>query len=46
MESYRVAAPLDKGTWWWDEEVQESTREKRLTKNSWDMQMDEKSKQE
>ena len=36
----------DKETWWWDEEVQESIRNKRLAKNRWDIQRDEESKQE
>ena len=35
-----------KETWWWNEEVQESIRKKRLAKKSWDMQRDEESKQE
>ena len=36
----------DKETWWWDEEVQESIRKKRLAKKRWDIQRDEESKQE
>ena len=36
----------DKDTWWWNEEVQESIRKKRLAKKRWDMQIDEGSKQE
>ena len=36
----------DKETWWWNEEVQESIRKKRLAKKRWDMQRDEESKQE
>ena len=36
----------DKDTYWWDEEVQESIRNKRLAKNRWDIQRDEESKQE
>ena len=36
----------DKDTWLWVEEVQESIRKKRLAKKRWDMQWDEKSKQE
>ena len=33
-------------TWWWDEEVQESIRKKRLAKKRWNIQRDEESKQE
>ncbi|KAI5090362.1 epoxide hydrolase 1 [Silurus meridionalis] len=33
----------DKETWWWNEEVQESIRRKRLAKQKWDRQRDEKS---
>ncbi|KAF7698220.1 hypothetical protein HF521_004730, partial [Silurus meridionalis] len=36
----------DKETWWWNEEVQESIRGKRLTKQNSDRQSDEKSRQE
>ncbi|KAI5089887.1 hypothetical protein C0J45_20022 [Silurus meridionalis] len=36
----------DKETWWWNEEVQESIRGKRLAKQKWDRQSDEKSRQE
>ncbi|KAI5610001.1 hypothetical protein C0J50_5673 [Silurus asotus] len=36
----------DKETWWWKEEVQESIRRKRLAKQKWDRQSDEKSRQE
>ena len=36
----------DKDTLWWDEEVQESIRKKRLAKKRWDIQTDEESKQE
>ena len=36
----------DKETWWWDEEVLESIRNKRLANNRWDIQRDEESKQE
>ena len=36
----------DKETWWWNEEVQESIRKKRLAKKMWDIQRDEESKQE
>ena len=36
----------DKDTCWWDEEVQESIRNKRLAKKRWDIQRDEESKQE
>ncbi|KAI5085399.1 hypothetical protein C0J45_22987 [Silurus meridionalis] len=36
----------DKETWWWNEEVQESIRRKRLAKQKWDLQRDEKSRQE
>ncbi|KAI5099810.1 gastrula zinc finger protein XlCGF28.1-like [Silurus meridionalis] len=36
----------DKEMWWWYEEVQESIMEKRLTKQKWDRQGDEKSRQE
>ena len=35
-----------KETWWWDEEVQESIRNKRLAKIRWDIQRYEESKQE
>ena len=36
----------DKDTCWWDEEVQESIRNKILAKKRWDIQRDEESKQE
>ena len=36
----------DKETWWWNEEVQESIRKKRLAKKNWDSQRDEESRQE
>ncbi|KAI5103552.1 hypothetical protein C0J45_7133 [Silurus meridionalis] len=36
----------DKETWWWNVEVQESIRRKRLAKQNWDRQSDEKSRQE
>ena len=36
----------DKDTCWWDEEVQESIRNKILAKKMWDIQRDEESKQE
>ena len=36
----------DKETWWWNEEVQESIRKKRLAKKRWDMLRDGESKQE
>ena len=36
----------DKESLWWDEEVQESIRKKRLAKKRWDIQRDEESKQE
>ena len=36
----------DKDTWWWDEEMQESIRKRRLAKKRWDMQRDGESKQE
>ena len=36
----------DKATWWWNEEVQESIRKKRLAEKRWNMQRDEESKQE
>ncbi|KAF7708713.1 hypothetical protein HF521_017770, partial [Silurus meridionalis] len=36
----------DKETWWWNEEVQESIRRKRLAKQKWDRHIDEKSRQE
>ncbi|KAI5089527.1 hypothetical protein C0J45_20935 [Silurus meridionalis] len=35
-----------KETWWWNEEVQESIRRKRLAKQKWDRQSDEKRRQE
>ena len=36
----------DKETWWWNEEVQESIREKRMAKKKWDRLGDNKSKQQ
>ena len=36
----------DKETSWWNEEVQESIRKKKLAEKRWDMQRDEESKQE
>ncbi|XP_065658442.1 uncharacterized protein LOC136082952 [Hydra vulgaris] len=36
---------IDKETWWWNEEVQESLREKRLAKKNWHLQQDEESRQ-
>ncbi|KAI5627956.1 hypothetical protein C0J50_3222 [Silurus asotus] len=36
----------DKETWWWNEKLQESIRRKRLAKQKWDRQSDEKSRQE
>ncbi|KAI5086660.1 hypothetical protein C0J45_23939, partial [Silurus meridionalis] len=36
----------DKEKWWWNEEVQESIRRKRLAKQKWDRESDEKSRQE
>ncbi|KAI5094295.1 hypothetical protein C0J45_16019 [Silurus meridionalis] len=36
----------NKETWWWNEEVQGSIRRKRLEKQKWDRQSDEKSRQE
>ncbi|KAF7696163.1 hypothetical protein HF521_006257 [Silurus meridionalis] len=36
----------DKETWWWNEQVQETIRRKRLAKQNWDRQSDEKRKQE
>ncbi|KAI5106746.1 solute carrier family 15 member 2 [Silurus meridionalis] len=41
-----VAREEDKETWWWNEEVQESRMRKRLEKQNWDRQSDEKSRQE
>ncbi|KAI5085121.1 NACHT, LRR and PYD domains-containing protein 12 isoform X3 [Silurus meridionalis] len=37
---------VDKETWWWNKEVQESIWRKRLAKQKWDRQSDEKSRQE
>ena len=34
----------DRETWWWNEEVQESIKEKKGTKKAWDKIRDEKSK--
>ena len=34
----------DKETWWWNEEVQESIKEKKEAKKAWDKIRDEKSK--
>ena len=36
----------DKKTWWWNEKVQESVKNKRLAKKKWDTQKDEESRQE
>ncbi|KAI5104378.1 hypothetical protein C0J45_6004 [Silurus meridionalis] len=36
----------DKGRWWWNEELQDSIRKKKLAKQNWDRQRDEKSRQE
>ncbi|XP_065658149.1 uncharacterized protein LOC136082660 [Hydra vulgaris] len=36
---------IDKETWWWNEEFQESLRGKRLAKKSWHFQQDEESRQ-
>ncbi|KAI5104482.1 hypothetical protein C0J45_6108 [Silurus meridionalis] len=36
----------DKEAWWWNEKVQESIRRKRLAKQNWDRQSDEKGRQE
>ncbi len=33
----------DKEAWWWNEEVQESIRRKKLAKNNWDSQRDKES---
>ncbi|XP_065675781.1 uncharacterized protein LOC136091988 [Hydra vulgaris] len=35
----------DKETWWWNEEVQESLRGKRLAKKNWHFQQDKESRQ-
>ncbi|XP_065646141.1 NACHT, LRR and PYD domains-containing protein 6-like isoform X3 [Hydra vulgaris] len=36
---------IDKETWWWNEEVQESLRGKQLAKKNWHFQQDEESRQ-
>ncbi|KAK3530917.1 hypothetical protein QTP70_006176 [Hemibagrus guttatus] len=36
----------DKETWWWNEEVQDSIRRKRLAKNKWDMDRTDENRQE
>ncbi|XP_065668148.1 uncharacterized protein LOC136088371 [Hydra vulgaris] len=36
---------IDKETWWWNEEVRESLRGKRLAKKNWHFQQDEESRQ-
>ncbi|XP_065662746.1 uncharacterized protein LOC136085373 [Hydra vulgaris] len=36
---------IDKETWWWNEEVQESLRGKLLAKKNWHLQQDEESRQ-
>ena len=36
----------DRDTWWWNEEVQECIREKRLAKKNWDNQRNEENRQE
>lgn len=35
----------DKETWWWNEEVQDSIKRKRLAKKKWDMERTEESRQ-
>ena len=30
---------VDKGTWWWNEEVQECIQKKRLAKKKWDTEV-------
>uniref|UniRef100_A0A3B3BTI6 ribonuclease H n=1 Tax=Oryzias melastigma TaxID=30732 RepID=A0A3B3BTI6_ORYME len=37
---------VDKETWWWNEEVQECIRSKRLAKKKWDTERTEESRQE
>ncbi|KAK3518664.1 hypothetical protein QTP70_007151 [Hemibagrus guttatus] len=37
---------VDKETWWWNEEVQDSIQKKRLAKKKWDMDRTEENKQE
>ena len=36
----------DRDTWWWNEEVQECIRGKRLAKKNWDNQRNEENNQE
>ncbi|KAK3567338.1 hypothetical protein QTP86_019605, partial [Hemibagrus guttatus] len=36
----------DKGTWWWNQEVQDSIQRKRLAKKKWDMDRTEENRQE
>ena len=36
----------DRDTWWWNEEVQESIRGKRLAKKNWDNRRNEENRQE
>ena len=36
----------DRDTWWWNEEVQECIRGKRLAKKNWDNQRNEENRQE
>ncbi|KAK3573842.1 hypothetical protein QTP86_032881 [Hemibagrus guttatus] len=37
---------VDKETWWWNEEVQDSIQRKRLAKKKWDMDRTEENRQE
>ncbi|KAK3506276.1 hypothetical protein QTP70_017710, partial [Hemibagrus guttatus] len=37
---------VDKETWWWNEEVQDSIQKKRLAKKKWDMDRTEENRQE